>query len=341
MKKYTSLLLILWIVVTAGCIHMTPRRDRDVHDILSATRSRNLEKLEEFIARGDNVNMRDTKWQNYTPLMHAVDKYWIDGIKILINAGADLNAKADKWEYSKTLEGGLTPLHRACYFKSKEMANMLIEAGAGINAKTNSGRTPLMLALADGRLSDVYRVSHQHSKLLSRLYMRNKWYERLFSQIEKPKASLNPLVEEAIANGISLTKVAAQSNVKGADNRTICTVVLLMEAGADPSVRCANGRSAFEYAAAHHRFDELSYMLQLDRSQCVRLKKNLSKRFQKFKELPMEFWEFQDEELQELMMPIDKYFYSKKELFSNEKLRAFHLTSLKISFRIMKYFCNR
>ena len=55
--------------------------------------------------------------------------------KVLIAAGADLNAK-DK--------DGNTPLRWAALHDHGDVAKMLIDAGADINAKANNGRTALM-----------------------------------------------------------------------------------------------------------------------------------------------------------------------------------------------------
>ena len=59
-------------------------------------------------------------------------------IKILINAGADVNAKAN--------EGITALLGAASFSKDPEIIKTLVNAGADVNAKTNDGMTALMAA---------------------------------------------------------------------------------------------------------------------------------------------------------------------------------------------------
>ena len=64
----------------------------------------------------------------------------IEAVKQHLATGADVNVK-----------GGLfngTPLHHAAYEDHKEVAELLIAAGADVSAKNNEGRTPLDEAIA-------------------------------------------------------------------------------------------------------------------------------------------------------------------------------------------------
>ena len=78
----------------------------------------------------------------YTPLHVAVAKGHLEFTKLLIKAGANLNAKA---------RFGRTPLHSAInndygYYGEVvaiDVAKLLIKAGANLNAEDKDGRTPL------------------------------------------------------------------------------------------------------------------------------------------------------------------------------------------------------
>lgn len=85
-----------------------------------------------------NPLMRDARNQlGSTPLHLAATNGDIGPLKVLIAAGADVNAR-DKEDN--------TPLHMAAYVGRAVAARLLLEAGADVNAKSAGGRTPLSLA---------------------------------------------------------------------------------------------------------------------------------------------------------------------------------------------------
>ncbi len=81
---------------------------------------------------GDDVNPKDAHGR--TPLHFAAIHGQTEVVKILLKAGAEVNANE---------EPGWTPLHLAAYRGHTEMAKLLLEAGAEVNAKDERGRTPL------------------------------------------------------------------------------------------------------------------------------------------------------------------------------------------------------
>jgi len=72
-------------------------------------------------------------------LIQAVKDGNIKAVKQHLDAGADVNAKDDKF--------GFTPLHRAAGRGNKEVAELLIAEGADVNVKNEDGDTPLDAAI--------------------------------------------------------------------------------------------------------------------------------------------------------------------------------------------------
>ena len=92
-----------------------------------------------LISHGMNVNKLYDK--NITPLQVAAKtENSEEAIELLVNAGADLEAK-DKSKY--------TPLIYACKYNNYENVKMLVKLGANINNKTSRGRNALHISLED------------------------------------------------------------------------------------------------------------------------------------------------------------------------------------------------
>lgn len=93
-----------------------------------------------------NPEMRDARTGlGSTPLHLAATNPDISVLKVLLSAGADVNAKD---------VDGNTPLHMAAYSNRFEHSKLLLEAGADIKATNSGGRTPIAMA-RKSRADDV------------------------------------------------------------------------------------------------------------------------------------------------------------------------------------------
>ena len=109
-------------------------------------------------ARVDTIE----NWRGQTPLMWAAAEGNVDAMKMLIEAGADVNARSTiiAWERQRTEEprdkwlppGGLTPLLFAAREGKVPSAKVLLDAGADINIVDPDRHTSLILALTNGQL---------------------------------------------------------------------------------------------------------------------------------------------------------------------------------------------
>lgn len=83
------------------------------------------------------------KWSFYggRPLFLAVKKGYVDIVRLLLEKGANIEAK-DWWES--------TPLSHAAFCGQKHSAKVLVENGADIEARDDEGSTPLVVAAHTG-----------------------------------------------------------------------------------------------------------------------------------------------------------------------------------------------
>ena len=114
----------------------TPRRpiDPKVTALIAAVRAGNRSQIEQQIAASPEA-VNGTDEGGSTALHHAAGYGPIGNLQLLINKGADVNAKNRR---------SSTPLHWAIHDEAK--VRLLLSKGANVNAKQAQGRTPLYLA---------------------------------------------------------------------------------------------------------------------------------------------------------------------------------------------------
>ena len=89
-----------------------------------------------LIAYGANVNEKGGL-EGITPLMRAVHRGRLETARVLIQNGADVNAR---------MGSGVTPLMLAAFCNELEAAWLLMNNGADIDAHANNGDTALTMA---------------------------------------------------------------------------------------------------------------------------------------------------------------------------------------------------
>jgi ankyrin repeat protein len=113
-----------------------PRRpvDPKVMALVGAVRTGNRSEIEQLIAASPElISGKDAGGS--TALHHAAGYGPLDNLQLLIDKGADVNAKNRR---------GSTPLHWAIHDEAK--VRLLLAKGANVNARQAQGRTPLCLA---------------------------------------------------------------------------------------------------------------------------------------------------------------------------------------------------
>ena len=79
-------------------------------------------------------------------LWHAACDGHVEGIRRLVEAGADVNAQD---------QGGTTPLHSVAHKGHMDVMKVLVELGADVNALNRDGATPLHCAAHQGHMDAV------------------------------------------------------------------------------------------------------------------------------------------------------------------------------------------
>jgi ankyrin repeat protein len=127
--------------------------------LMTAARGGHVEAARLLLERGAEVDARE-QWHGQTALMWAAAQGHPEMVRVLIEHGADVNARSnhEQWERQVTSEprdkwlppGNLTPLLFAARENCLACVEVLLEAGADINATTPDGISAAVLALING-----------------------------------------------------------------------------------------------------------------------------------------------------------------------------------------------
>ena len=198
-----------------------------------AMQHNHLEVVEFLLAKGADVNIREPEedGKKWTPLMEAARTASSEIARILIDKGADINAKDTE---------GKTPLIIAAEFGNAEVAGEFILAGADINAKDNKGCNALMYASINQHgdiaepipnLEELERISSEAEDSL----------ENKFKQLEKLGNILSNIEVTGRVNIAKMLRVAGASEaglslidlIKAAEKGNLVKVKNLIKAGVD------------------------------------------------------------------------------------------------------------
>jgi len=121
------------VVFVAACLSAAAYAQGNADELIQVIRNNDLASLKARLAKGAQVNTRDQRGS--TLLIHAAAIGSPEAVKLLLENGADVNARNDLEATALILGAGNT-----------EKARMLVEKGADVNAHSKLGRTPLMIA---------------------------------------------------------------------------------------------------------------------------------------------------------------------------------------------------
>ena len=94
-----------------------------------------------LVLKGADVNLPSKNGFNVYPIHSAAAGNYTDIVKLLIEAGAEVNVKQ---------QAGSTPLHAAAQYGNLDMLIVLLEFGAEVNVRMEGGKLPADLAREKG-----------------------------------------------------------------------------------------------------------------------------------------------------------------------------------------------
>lgn len=116
--------------------------------LVSLVQRNDLEGVRAAVASGARVNAPRPSLENKTALHFAVARSGAAMVKLLLELGADPNARDS---------GGETPLSMAAFRGRADCVRELLAAKADVNARSKAGWTPLMAAASEGH-AEVVRL---------------------------------------------------------------------------------------------------------------------------------------------------------------------------------------
>ena len=214
-----------------------PRKPLDpkVTALIAAVRAGNRSEIEKQIAASpETVQGRDEGGS--TALHHAAGYGPLANVELLINKGADVNAKNRR---------NSTPLHWAIHDEAK--VRLLLSKGAAVNTKQAQGRTPLFLAAMLGDGVPTMRLlfaGGADSNLASANGQTPLMMAAVRGNVEGMRLLIEKGAEVNHRDGAGETALMAACSGGNAD-----AVRFLIEKGADVKVRSKRNETALGFAA--------------------------------------------------------------------------------------------
>ena len=262
--------------------------------LMMAARTGTTDALRVLTEAGADVNAKET-WGGTTPLMWAVSEGHVEAARLLVAAGADVNARSHYVaaangrgfegrtpianqtdpKAAEFASGWLTPLMFAAREGHVELARLLADAGAGIDAVAGDGKTALALAIFNGnydvasllvdRRADVNVADTQRfTPLFWAVDRRNMETAPNFPwMVTSDPLPLIRRMLDAGANSNALVNNTPRARMREGSPRIVFAtalmraafagdlelVTLLLEHGADPDVISRDGETMLSAAA--------------------------------------------------------------------------------------------
>jgi ankyrin repeat protein len=193
-------------------------------------------------------------------LIRAVTYQDFEKVKELVGAGVDVNYKEERY--------GNTALAMACQYNLVDIAKYLMDHGAEINLRTNTGHTPVMAA-ASGSEELFNLLLEKGADPLVRLENGTSAFTMLITGILMERVSFQA-ADKLIAAGADVDESANAGAMEGytclmmaARNQRPDLVKYLAENGADVNARTADGNTPLSLAEKENNQEMVQLLKKL------------------------------------------------------------------------------
>lgn len=222
----------------------------DSSELHYAVSVNNISAVKILLEKGADVNAKD--YVGFTPLHNAItfNEHNLEVVKILLEYGAELEA-IDQY--------GSTPLYRAALSNNFDIVKTLLENGADANGQGPNGNHPLNVAVNNNDI-DTVKILIEYG---AEVNTTNEFGEKLLNQA-------------ALSNNIDMANIlienGADVNAKDGDGATplhqaafansLEIVKILLENGADVNSENKDGFTPQQVAAFYYNFEISELLLQ-------------------------------------------------------------------------------
>ena len=222
-----------WIAVAVCCVLLAGCSREHNSELMSAAKGGDVKAVENALSRDSDIDKQNNKGK--TALMFAASENQSEVVRLLLARGADVNI-ADHY--------GTTALIVAATAGHHRVVDLLLESGANPNVRDSSGSAPLVNAVYFGHI-DTVKLLLSHKSL--QLNKQDGEELLLLASGLGHSAIVRALIEHGVdANGRGL-KQRTPLMAAAYFNRPEVAQVLL-ELGADPAARDADGNTAMDVA---------------------------------------------------------------------------------------------
>jgi len=227
----------------------SPSRNQACHALHDAVRADNVVLVKLQLSEGADVNDLDLFG---TPLHVAASRNLVDIAKVLIDAGANLEAEAvvsQKRDH---------PLHTAAFANAVKVAELLISRGAQVDVRNTEGATPLSVAAMNGQAEVAELLLKAGADPLAE----ESHYYAAPLELAAANGRLN-VVQLLFSLGVDINRRNKHDGSTplwwATDQDRVDVVAFLLAHGADPNIPNNGGRTPLRVATPSTRDLLLKY----------------------------------------------------------------------------------